>query len=297
MVFRVQDFIHPLDRIARDNLEQVPGLRKLTDFYLRNFDERRTRQEQMSTMVRLGPRQLGSIYRLLAPICEAYGIEEPELFLAHGPLNAYTTGRTRTSIVIYSDLIERMPPEEIQAVLAHECAHILCDHVLYRSMAAQLVNLGNASKIVAITVMAVQAKLMDWYRKSELSADRAAIAFIGDVDVWLRVLMRFAGGVLPVHDGEYSILDFSAQAADYEALMDSRWERALAWTGNGGMVTHPYPAVRAREAQLWMSGSGFAALAAAGRAVRELRRCGRCGRPMPADAQFCAACGIRAIED
>jgi hypothetical protein len=100
--FSAHDVLHPLDRMARDNLEQIPGLRKASDLYLRSVDERAMRQSLMSSALRLSPTQLPRIYRLLPPICDAFGIDEPELYLAHSTeVNAWTFGQTRTSIVLY----------------------------------------------------------------------------------------------------------------------------------------------------------------------------------------------------
>src|ERR1700722_11228508 len=76
--FDVSDFLHPLDMSARQHLESVPLLEKSVIKYQSMVSERKMRQELMVSAIRLGPRQLPSYYRLLPPICEAFGIEEPE---------------------------------------------------------------------------------------------------------------------------------------------------------------------------------------------------------------------------
>ncbi len=95
----------------------------------------------MASRIRLSERQLPEIYMHLPPICEKLGIPEPELYLEmHPEPNAWTYGDTRVYITLTSGLIEYMTDEELDAVIAHECGHILCHHVLYGTMANILTN-------------------------------------------------------------------------------------------------------------------------------------------------------------
>lgn len=59
------------------------------------------------------------------------GMRAPELYLRQSPVpNAYTLavqGR-RPFVVVHSALAELLNPAELQAVLAHELGHLLCDH-------------------------------------------------------------------------------------------------------------------------------------------------------------------------
>src|SRR5712691_6230178 len=122
-VFDISDILHPLDLAARQQLEGVPLLQSAVKTYLSMKTERQVRQQLLCSAVRLGPHQVPEIYRMLPPICEAFGIEEPELYLTRGPANAMTVGYTRVAIIIYNELLEDLAEDEIQAVLAHECGH------------------------------------------------------------------------------------------------------------------------------------------------------------------------------
>ena len=84
-VFGVNDFLHPLDLSARQQLESVPLLQKTVTKYQGLVTERRMRQGLLASAVRLGPFQLPEIYKLLPPICAAFGIEVPELYLTARP--------------------------------------------------------------------------------------------------------------------------------------------------------------------------------------------------------------------
>jgi hypothetical protein len=56
-----------------------------------------------------------------------------------GDANARTVGHDRPAIVICNRLLEDLADDEVQAMLAHECGHILAAHVLYRQMAQALI--------------------------------------------------------------------------------------------------------------------------------------------------------------
>jgi len=292
-IFRAQDFMHPLDRAAKDNLEQIPGLRQITDMFLKSVDERVMRQYLMASALRLGPRQLPDIYRLLPPICEAFGIDEPELYLTHGDVNAWTFGQTRTSIVLYSGLIEHLEPVEIEAVLAHECGHILCQHVLYRSMAITLERAAELTKLGALMTAPIQSALLAWIRKSELSADRAAAGYLGGPKEMTTALLRFAGVLRWAASDQYSLDEFAAQAAEWESMMDNRWDKLLHWWRGAGNSTHPMLAMRVRELQRWCGSPQFSAIGALTASIRGGERCTRCGAASRPGVRHCPNCGFQ----
>jgi len=290
-VFHANDFMHPFDRVARDNLEQIPGLRIAADRYLKAVDERAMRQWLMSSGLRLGPRQLPDVYKMLPPICEAFGIEEPELYLVHGEVNAFTFGQTRTCVVLYSGLMEYLKPDEIRAVIAHECGHILCQHVLYRSMAAALERVADLTKLGAAMTAPIQSALGTWMRKSELSADRAAAGYLGGPDAMMHALLRFAGVLGFAMDDEYSLADFAAQAAEYESMMDNRWEKFVGWFKGVSSQTHPLLALRVRELQRWCESPAFATTIEPSREIRDAHRCEKCGHRWKPGGRHCTYCG------
>ena len=121
----VEGYLHPLDLSARRQLESVPLLQKVTQTYVSRITERSMRQQLFSEAVRLGPRQFPEYYRLLPPLCHALGMPEPPLFLWEDDgLNASSYGQTRPVITLGLALVKALEPDEIQAVLAHECGHI-----------------------------------------------------------------------------------------------------------------------------------------------------------------------------
>jgi Zn-dependent protease with chaperone function len=300
-VFAATDFLHPLDFAARQQLEGVPMLRVATQKYMSYVSDRRQRQMLLSHAIRLGPRQLPHIYRLLPPICEAFGIPEPELYLMPGPPNAWTTGHTRTAVVLHSPLLEELDEDQIQAVMAHECGHILAEHLLYRQMAGSIVAVGDVAGSVNPTLAAIAklaqgrmtTALLDWYRKSELTADRAAAVYMGDPEPLQRGLFRLLG-VPKWMPGEVSITEFAAQAKEYEeATTDaSRWDRWLARRMEIG-TTHPFPTHRMLELTTWSQSDAFRQLVDLARRTNDASggSCPACAHTLQPNWRFCQHCG------
>ena len=302
--YEAADFLHPMDVSARQQLERVPLLDKGVKAYLEMFTDRQVRQGLLANALRLGPRQLPDIYRLLPRICDAFGIPEPELYLRRGDANAFTVGHSQPAIVMFSGLLDDLAEDEVEAVLAHECGHILAEHVLYRQMAQVMVRAGGTAAgmgpfavraIAAIGTNQIQAALFNWYRKSELTADRAAVAYMGGPEPIQRALFHITG-VPKWMPGELSVEAFLQQADELEDIHEaSRWERFLG-RGLDSASTHPMPTLRMRELTRWAESDRYRqvvsiAEASAKNGGAPSRACTRCGKVVQIGWSFCDRCG------
>lgn len=301
-VFSASDVLHPYDESAKRQLDSMTGLQATVQAFMKIYSEREAHNFHLSECLRLGPGQLPEIYRMLPPVCEAFGIAEPELYLALGDVNAYTFGHTRTSIILFSDLLDALHDDEIEAVIAHEAGHILCQHVLYHSMAQFLdaareigsfAPIPGLSALLTLASVPMQSALTTWSHKSELSADRAAAAYLGSTDAITRVMFRFAG-VRRDSRFAHSVELFANQALEWEALRESRWNRILQWMLSK-QSTHPMLAVRVREIQAWGATPGFAKLAELSAAIRSAPRCRACGQRVEPTWRHCQSCGASQV--
>lgn len=292
MKFSPNDFIHPYDKSAREHLETIPGFTAAQKAVLHMFNEEMVYGMNMAQKIRLGPRQLPEIYRLLPPVCDRLGIDEPEFYLEMNPQpNAYTFGDTRISITVNSGLLQLLSPDEVSAVLAHECGHILCRHVLYHSMAQMLLNMGEGIfGLVAALATPIKLGLFYWIRRSELSADRAAAVVMGSAKPVVDVMIRLAGGPRCLTENVNLEL-YMDQAKEYDLLQNSTWNKAL--QSLAIMYSdHPFPAVRSREVSQWCADEQFQRLmAAAGTHLESGQRCPTCGHAIETGWKFCSRCG------
>ena len=81
------------------------------------------------------------LHAAVGELARRAGIPAPRLYqLPSVQPNAFATGRSpaRSAIAVTQGLLERMPPEQVRAVLAHELAHIRNRDVLVSSVAAMI---------------------------------------------------------------------------------------------------------------------------------------------------------------
>jgi len=290
------EFIHPEDEAALANLRAVPLFDTALKALLKISAEELMHGLNMAQKVRLNEQQLPEIYGHLPAICGLLGIDEPEFYLEMNPLpNAYTYGDTRICITVTSglvEMVEMVEPGELHAVIAHECGHILCRHVLYHTLAYYLSLFG--SRLFGLTDLVtqpLQLALLYWSRRSEFSADRAAALVCGGAQDISQVMARLAGG--PKSITARLDLELYAQQADaYDKLLDGQWDKLLQ---NAAVMNmdHPLTAVRLREARRWCAGDDFPRLNAAlhDPSAHDGSRCEKCGVTIGAGWKFCKGCG------
>ncbi|OQZ00600.1 MAG: peptidase M48 [Candidatus Brocadia sp. UTAMX2] len=286
-------FIHSEDHAAMEKLKSIPMFSSCVKMFMKLITEQQMHGLNMANKIRLGPQQLPEIYQHLPPIREYLGIEEPEFYLEMNPIpNAYTYGDTKTFLTVTSGLVECLEDDELQAVIAHECGHIACRHVLYHTIAEMILKGGAAAyKALAIASMPIRLALLYWYRRSELSADRAAAVVMKNAKPVVETMIRLAGG--PKSITEKVNLDLYIQQADaYDKLTDSTWDKIL--QGVAIMQTdHPFLSVRTREIRHWCQSDQFKKILQVIDEEKTTSMCPGCNKPTKESWKFCAFCGYQ----
>lgn len=286
------DFIHPEDAAALRQLESIPGFPALVKKILSLGFEELQYGLNMATAIRLSPTQLPNLYNHLPPICKKLGIQEPELYLQMNPMpNAFTFGDTRIFITITSGLVEMMEGEELDAVIAHECGHIVCHHILYHSI-AQIIFSGAASLgILGHLAMPIQLALLYWSRKSELSCDRCG-SVITSPEVITRVMARLSGGPRSITQ-EINFEEWARQADRYDEIKNENlWNKSLQLYSIA-KEDHPFAAVRVREILKWGQSSQYQNLMESLKWEAYSRECPNCGLLVHDDWAYCKYCGTK----
>jgi Zn-dependent protease with chaperone function len=259
----VQDFQHPDDTTATAALRAVPGLDRVIAKVMEYGLERVFYLENIASSVRVTPRMFGRLYRSLGWGCQILDLAEPELYVTLNPVpNAYTYGHTRPFIVLTSGLVDMLDDEECFFVIAHELGHIKAHHALYtimaRNISAIMTLIGQATLgLGSLLGQGLEAALHDWYRKAELTADRAGLLCAQDLEPCLGAFMKLAGGASRLY-AEMDRTVFLQQIRAYEEadeLFLNQAYKALLTT----FRTHPYPILRAKELDAWHQ-SGYRSL-------------------------------------
>ena len=258
------NFIHPTDHAALEALKKIPLFDTLCNKLLKILGELNYSIENKATHIQITEQQLPEIHQMVKSICVKLNIEMPELYLKldRDP-NAYTFGSDKHFIVIHSGLLECLEVDELYAVLAHECGHIACKHVLYHTVGRLILNggsyglskidtllnstlIGSLLKETAIT--SLELAYHHWNRCSELSADRVAVLCCEDADPVIESMMRLAGGVASI-PYEVNRDLFLQQAIEYKDKVDHKKSAKILEFLKTGRNTHPLLAVRAYEAK------------------------------------------------
>lgn len=246
---------HPADRAALNAVRKVPGF----DLALRKvfglFGERALRLAFQANAVKVSADQYPWIHERLVRVCDVLDVDTvPELFVSQTPIvNAGAVGMNEPFIVLNSSMLEVLGRDEVEAVIAHEVGHVASNHVLYRTLLVLLLRLSVFRyPLTGVAIRPILYALLEWYRKSELSSDRAGLLAVQDPEVSMRVLMHLAGGAR----GQTLNLDaFVEQAEAYReegGLLDAVYK-----TLNMLGATHPFATVRVAELRDWIETGAY----------------------------------------
>ncbi len=248
---------HPADRAALVALRKVPGFDLLVRKVFGFVGERTLRLTTLATSVRVGETQFPDLHRQYMQACATLDVEDPpELYVAQTPfVNAGAVGFDRPFIVLNSGSLALMSDEEVQFILGHELGHALSGHVLYKTMLFLLMRLTIPMLIIPVTgaaLVAIRTALLEWDRKSELSADRAGMLVVQDPALAMRVMMKMAGGG---KTDQMNVDAFVEQADEYRSgggVFDSVI-KVINLLGR----RHPFPVLRLAEMKAWVDSGDY----------------------------------------
>ena len=303
MALNYKDIVHPEDESALRQLKNTTGVQTIAEQLVHIQAERLMRHGLMADSIKISSKQLPHLYDRWMPIVEKFGIPEPDFFLEQNPtFNAYTAGDKKPFISIHSALVASLPDDELDAIVAHECGHILCRHTLYTTvlMILQML-LANSSKSVGIpglslltgpVLIAAYYAANYWSRRAEYSADRAAVVYCQDSEVVQRALLRLHGGPLEITKN-INLNAYLEQTEEFDADSSESAFGKLLTTYLVKDRSHPFGTERIKEVIKWGNSAQYRMVlenldkAPAGNNAT----CPNCARNIADDWKFCRHCG------
>src|SRR3954468_16530999 len=251
---------HPADRGALTALRELRGFDDVVKTFFGMWNERGFRLSFLAGSIRVDHRQYPRVYQRFTEAAATLDVAGlPELYVNQSPIiNGQAIGMDKPFIVITTAAVEKLDDDELRAILGHEIGHVRSGHAVYKNIMIILTRWAtNVSwlPIGAIALRGIMAAMYEWWRKAELSADRAGLLAGQDPAASLRLLMKLAGG------GDLSQIDTAAfleQAAEYEGggeLRDSFLKLGMA-----GYSSRPVPVAPAAVLPKWIASGEYGAI-------------------------------------
>jgi Zn-dependent protease with chaperone function len=248
---------HPADRGALVALRAIPGFDSVLKALSGAIGERSIRLLYLATAIRVSPRQYPELHEMITECATTLDLQPiPELYVEQDPMpNAMAIGLDKPIIVITTGMLQLLDEEGLRFIIGHEVGHVLSGHAVYRTMMLQLIGIAQSIQWLPIGAWGIRGiivALNEWFRKSELSCDRAGLLCVQDPQATLRVHASLAGALNP---DEMDVAGFLDQAREYQSrgdVRDSVLKLLQTWT-----QTHPMAALRAAELQKWAAGTGY----------------------------------------
>ncbi|MDX2232819.1 MAG: M48 family metallopeptidase [Leptolyngbyaceae cyanobacterium bins.349] len=261
-------FRHPLDHQAEQTLRSVPGFDLVARKFVEFLTERPQYVYQMGNSIQVGPRQYASIYQIFRDCLRDLDIyPEPNLFVSQSPIvNAFALGQDFPFITLNSGLLDLLNEAELRTVIAHELGHLKCGHTTLIQMAiwtTQAIS-GLADRTFGLSMLVSTGLVMafyEWLRKAELSADRAALLVMDDLNPILHSMMKIAGGSSRyVH--ELSAIEFERQSERYQSLDDDGLNQVYKFllynnVSAGVFLSHPFTVERVHFLKEWHTSAEY----------------------------------------
>ena len=261
-------FRHPLDYQAEQSLRQVPGFDLVARKFVELIYERPRYVYLLGNSVEVGPRQYASIYSIFRECVRDLDLPvEPSFFVSQTPIaNAYALGQERPCMVLNTGLLDILSEVELRAVIAHELGHIKCGHTTLSQMATWAISvISGLSEITfglsGLVGTGLILAFFEWLRKAELSADRAALLVMDDLNPVLQSMMRLAGGSNR-YTHELSLDELIRQSERYQALDQDSLNQVYKFLlyNNlfaGVFLTHPFTVERIHYLREWSTSEDY----------------------------------------
>ena len=300
-----KEYEHPLDRQAITTLEAIPGVRKVVKKIWEKFLEKFLVLEYMGSNLRITNENYPDIYKLLEEACLILDIKDiPPLYLVNNPImNAYAIGASKPFIGLTYGVVERLEPDELLFVIAHELGHIKSGHVLYYNIATYFKPIVEVASQLSLGLAGLagggfQIALNYWQRMSEFTSDRAGLLVCQDPKVCIRAMIKIAG--LPLDSAgidafEKSFLEQAKEFEDYDYGAMNKFVKIMSTYDN----SHPWAVLRASEFIKWESSEEYKSILKGERNFNreenseDFLACSFCGNRLGDTDKFCAKCGAK----
>ena len=290
-----REYEHPLDREALNKLESIPGVKPLFQKIYKEIYEKLDYIQNSGSNLLLTKDNAPRVTKILDQSAKVLDINLiPPIYVAGldmlggYTLNGWTSGAYEPHIVLTKRALDELDDSELLALIGHELGHIKSGHVLYRSISDTLMStlievissftLGLGS----LPAQSIQIALLQWYRMSEFTADRAGLLACQDLNACLRLELKLAG--LP-KDANIELFkkSFIKQANEFKEFDLHNVNKFMKFMSTRTMM-HPYSVLRVSQLIEWEKSDDYKNILT--------RQNLNVLTEIPSNSEFCPNCGI-----
>lgn len=256
-ILNSSEYEHPTDRTALATLQSIPLLDKVLTWFLNFHVKTDTMIEYRGNGLEVTEKTCSRVWRLKQVALDRLSIKNdiPIFLTREWDYNAFATGVTTPMIVLHSGIVEDFTDDELLSIIGHEMGHIKSQHMLYHYMASTVAQWAfNNSIVSAVVMQAIVVALMEWQRKSELTADRAGFIACQNKGACIMAMMKLMG--LPEDYKDSSKYAFTTEDVlkqyenSHEDITDSAYKK-LIYAYITANISHPWTIERIHEIEKW----------------------------------------------
>lgn len=190
------DFYDPDDLKGLKKLESVPGIKKIVAEIISNIREKYTSIEMYGDGIIVTHAGYPHLFNILEEVSATLDVKDiPAFSMSWGyDISIGTEGTKSPRITALSGAIDLLDDEELKFLLGHEIGHIVAGHKPFHNVLITLYTplmkmVPNAEVWLAL----LRPMLLQWYRTSDFTADRAGLLACQDIDIAIRTMVKMAG--------------------------------------------------------------------------------------------------------
>lgn len=250
------EYEHPEDHRLLEVLRGNKMLEAPLKLFVEYDIERFIKVQYTGSNIKVTPTNMPYIYEAVKTACRILNLNKmPDVYVQQGfQINGCTTGIENPIIILNAGCLSLLDYDELLFIIGHEIGHIKSQHLMYHMMGQALPYLAEIAAQMtlgfgSIIGAGIQISLYNWYRKSELTADRAGLLVCQSHKAAIKALMKCAG-YPPQFYGHMNEMDFLKQMEQFENL-DSEAYNKVVKVLSSLYQTHPWTVLRAKELHEW----------------------------------------------
>jgi Zn-dependent protease with chaperone function len=244
-----EDISHIKDQTALDRMNKVPGFKKLVQHTVGTVMEKYAAVEYSGNGLSITPISYPQLNTMLVEAKKILDVKDSIALSTEWNyrINSFTVGEQNKRIVLPTGSIDLLNDDELMFVLGHELGHIKCNHITYQMLTeGMFMPLQDSTLKIVFTV--VKSSLLDWYRISDFTADRAGLLCCQDLKQALSTMIKMAGLPKSCYN-QINTEGFIQQARQFKKESDVLDKIVKYFSVNSAF--HPWLVLRAAELIDW----------------------------------------------